>query len=96
MGAGQDADGVQLHRAEPPQQRGHAAATAARPEETLRAQREQPGLVGRNGQLGDWKDNARHKTRSLTGGTDIPAGSAAAAAPQRRPADRRELTGRAS
>ena len=73
MGAGQHADGVQLHRAEPAQHRGHAAAAAPGPEQALRAQREQPGLAGRQGQLGDWEHNACHKTCSLTGGTDIPA-----------------------
>ncbi len=73
MGTGQHADGVQLHRAEPAEQRGHAAPAATGPEEALGTQREQPGLAGRQGQLGGWEDNAHHKTWSLTGGTDIPA-----------------------
>ena len=86
MGTGQHADGVQLHRAEPAKQRGHAASAATGPEEALRTQREQPGLAGRQGQLGGWEDNAHHKTCSLTGGTDIPARLAAVfGQPGRRP-----------
>ncbi len=54
VGAGQHADGVQLHRAQPAQHGGHAAAAAAGAQEALRAQREQPRLVGRQGQLGGW------------------------------------------
>ena len=54
MGAGQHADGVQLHRPEPVQHRRHAAAAGGGAQEPLRAQGEQPRFGGRYGQLGDW------------------------------------------
>ena len=57
---GQHADRVQLNRAQPAQHGRHAAAAAVRAEKALRAQRDQPGLVGGQGQL-------RRRVRRLAG-----------------------------
>ena len=49
VGAGQHADGVQLHCAQPAQHGRHATAAPVGPQEPLRSQGEQPGLVGGHG-----------------------------------------------
>ena len=61
MRAGQHADGVQLDGAQPAQHGGHPATAAVGADQALGAQRQQPGLVGRQGELGRGKVRTGHE-----------------------------------
>jgi hypothetical protein len=72
---GEHADGVKLDRADAAQHPGHAAAPSLDAEETLRAQRHPPRVVGGEDEFGRCYRRGDHNHVSLTLPADIPAGA---------------------
>jgi hypothetical protein len=81
--AGKHADGVELHRAEPAQHRGHPAAPALSADKPLRPQRHEPDIVGGQGQFRCLDGKGGHEYTSLAVAYDISAAPLARPGPGR-------------